>query len=161
MSPKPFDRMMIAVELESNPKIGRLTDRQFRTLISGVWALAAKATPRGYLTVAGEPATASDVAHQARVPVATAKATLALLKRMEMIEHDDDLGLDFVHDWWTMNPDPKNDPSNAERQARYRERRRNASNGASNGVVTPPEVEVEEEVEELHPPTLTSKVGVA
>lgn len=129
-----FDRMMIEVELEANPKIGRLDNAQYRCLISGVWALAAKATPRGYLVAAGEPIAPEDVARQARCSVTVARKTLAALRQMDMIEMDDELGVEFVHDWWEMNPDPKKpDPTGAERQRRWRERMK-ARNGSRNAL---------------------------
>lgn len=145
MGRKAFDKFFVDGELGGNPKIGRLTDAQFRCLVTGVWTLAAKASPRGYLVVAGDPFTAQDVAHQAHCSIAVARSTIDKLRRMEMIELDDETGLEFCHDWWTLNPDPKQDSTNAERQARYRDRHNASSNGGSNAVtngqVTPPEVE--------------------
>lgn len=137
---RAFDRFMVDIELGSNPKIGRLNDREFRCLICGVWPLAAKASPRGYLAVAGQPATEADVAHQGRCSRTIAKVTLARLRELGMVELDDERGLEFCHDWTTLNPEPRPDRTNAERQQRYRERR----NGVTNGVVTPPEVKEKE-----------------
>lgn len=174
-----FQRMMIEIELGSNLKIGRLTDAQFRCLITGVWALAAKADPRGYLVVAGEPATAQDVAHQAHCNVRVAQQTMNVLRSMEMIEMDEDLGVEFCHDWWRINPDPKPDPTNAERQARWRERRRAAHNAARNGAsnapvtagvtpnvtagvtpgVTPPEVKKKEKVGANAPTSMSNRAS--
>lgn len=158
MSPRAFDRMMIEVEIGGNAKIGRLSDAQFRCLLTGVWALAAKAMPRGYLVVADEPATAHDVAHQAHCTPAVARKTLELLRSMEMIEMDDQLGVEFVHDWWSINPDPKPDPTNAERQRRFKAKRAVLHTGGSNALgnapvtalvtpeVTPTEVKEKEKV---------------
>lgn len=135
---------MVWIELSSNLKIGRLNDAQFRCLVTGIWAVAAKANPRGYLIVVGEPATADDIARQARCKPLIARQTLQIARSSELVEMDDELGVEFVHDWWEINPDPKPDPTNAERQARWRERRRAArnaernaaSNAASNAPVT-------------------------
>lgn len=146
MAPRGFDRMMIEIEIGSNLKIARLNDREFRCLICGVWPVAAKAKPRGYLAVIGQPATAEDVAHQGRVPVATARKTLDRLRELGMLETDETVGLEYCHDWHLINPDPKPDLTAAERQQRHRSRKRNGDvTRDSHGDVTPPEVEGEVE----------------
>jgi hypothetical protein len=159
VSRRAFDRFMVDVELASNPKIGQFTDREFRCLVQGAWTLAAKADPRGYLVVGGNPATAKDVAHQAHCTVAIATATLDKMRELGMLEDDPDECLERCHDWEDYNPAPREDRTNAERQKRFRDRRRAARNGVtgcasngtsnapSNGSVTPPEVEVEVEAE--------------
>jgi hypothetical protein len=169
MSRRAFDRFMVDVELASNPKIGRLTDREFRILVSGVWALAAKAEPRGYLVIAGQPATPADVAHQAHCSPAAATATLDKLRQLDMLEFDEDESLERCHDWDEVNPAPKVDQTNAERQRRYRERRNAERNALHVTDVTPPEVEVEVEAEQeesrqasptlVEPTTTTAPVG--
>lgn len=134
MAPKGFDRFMVAIELSSNGKVGRLTDREFRCLITGVWALAAKATPRGYLVVANDRANEHDVARQAHMPVATARATLRKLRQMEMLEDDPETGFEYCHDWHELNPDPKVDRTAAKRKRAERDRRRSERDG--HGSVT-------------------------
>lgn len=154
LSPREkFDRFMVAVELASNPKIGRLTDAEFRCLLSGVWALAAKARPRGALRVAGLPADANDIAHQSRQTVAVARRTLDKLRSLGMVEHDPELGCEVVHDWDDINPSPK--PSESKEAQRERKRKQR-DKSKSHANVTPmsrvtsleshaTEVEVEEE----------------
>lgn len=134
MSRRTYPCFMIAVEIGSNPKVARLTDREFRCLITGIWALAAKGSPRGYLAVAGEAADERDVAHQARCSVPVARATLARLRDLGMLERDEEMGLEYCHDWHTLNPDPS--PSNTpeawrERKRAQRERERDDQEGVT------------------------------
>lgn len=141
MSRKVFDRFMMAVDNGHNLKLARLTDAEFRALVQGVWPIAAKADPRGAFMVGSLPATADDVVFMApKVSRRTATACLAKLRELGMLEHDDELGGEWVHDWDTVNPAPKSDRTNADRQARYRDRRNAERNAVSNGDVTPPEV---------------------
>jgi hypothetical protein len=132
VSPRVFDRFMVDVELGSNPKIGRLNDREFRCLVCGVWALAAKANPRGYLVVAGQAATERDVAYQGRCSVSLARTTLGRLRQLGMVEMDERVGFEVCHDWDALNPGPRPDPTNADRQRRFRNRHNGARNGESN-----------------------------
>lgn len=118
---KGYDRFMIVVELAGNLKIARLTDREFRCLVLGVWPVAAKARPRGYLVVAGMPATEKDVAHQARLPVGVARSTLVRLRLLGMLELDEESGFEYCHDWHEINPDPA--PSDTPEARRERKRR--------------------------------------
>jgi hypothetical protein len=76
-----------------------------------------------------------------------AKATLEQMRELDMLEFDENEGLERVHDWDDWNPKPKEDRTNAERQRRWRERRNAARNAVTNGVVTPSEVEAEGEDE--------------
>jgi hypothetical protein len=154
---RPFDRFMIDVELGSNAKIARFSPPQFRCLILGVWTLAAKAEPRGYLVVAGMPATDTDVAHQARCSVAIARSTLQLMRALGMLEAGED-GRERCHDWLDYNPDPAaSDTRDAwrERKRKQRERERDVTRDTT---VTSPdshdtEVEGEGERERKNPPT--------
>jgi hypothetical protein len=142
-----YDKFMVYNELGASPKIGRLKDDEFRVLVLGVWALASKSSERGSLIVAGEPATAEDVAHQAHKPVAVARRALKRFRDLGLIEMDEEAGCEVCHDWAVINPAPKVDRSNAERQARHRANRQTSngsrngksnadSNGANNGAVT-------------------------
>jgi hypothetical protein len=83
---------MVAVDISTNPKIGRLTDPEFRCLVTGVWPLAAKSDPRGYLLVGRHPATERDVSHQARCAVSVARRTLSKLRELGMLERDEQTG---------------------------------------------------------------------
>lgn len=150
-----FDKFMVVNEIASNAKVARLTDQEFRCLLQGVWPMASKSSPRGYLLVGSLAAEASDVANQARCTVAVAKKTLKKLRDMGMIVLDSDTGWEFCHDWDEINPSPRNDPTNAERQAKFRARRKAESGGESNvtrngrngeiALRNAREVEVEEE----------------
>jgi hypothetical protein len=158
MTRRAFDRFIVDVELASNLKFARLSDREKLCVLLGVWPLAAKAEPRGYLAVAGQAATAADVAHHARCSVAVARSTLAKLRELHMLEPGDN-GLEHVHDWEDYNPAPKVDSTAAERQRRRRERIRHEGvtsmsrrdTPVTHAGVTPPEVEGEEEEEDLDP----------
>lgn len=147
---------MIDLEAGGNAKLGRLSDAEFRCHITGILPLAAKAPVRGRLLVGDHHATAHDVARQARMSLPIARRTLTKLRDLGVIELDEELGCEMVHDFGEWNPPPKSDRTNAARQARYRERlalrygtSRNAvtesvTNGVTNGEITLPEVEGEE-----------------
>lgn len=140
---------MVHVEIGSSLKVGRFTDAEFRCLVTGVWALAAKTEPRGCLAIGGTPATETDVARQAHCSVTLAKRTIEKMHQLGMLEYDAEHDWYAVHDWDLLNPAPKNDRTNADRQRRYRALRNGVTNGDSNGPPTPrnaPEVEGEGEV---------------
>lgn len=133
---KAFDRFMIDVEIGGNAKVGRLTDSEFRCLVTGVWPLAAKAPIRGYLLVGAHNAEPEDIARQARCSVQVAKRTLVKLRHLDMLEHSDELGCEQIHDWGDINPTPKVDRTGAERQRRYRAKlRTNSQDRAISGAV--------------------------
>jgi hypothetical protein len=151
---------MVMVELASNAKVGRLTDPEFRCMVTGVWALAAKAPIRGCLLVGELEAEPADVARQGRCSLPVAKRTMEKMRQLGMLEHDEGLGCERVHDWDEINPPPKTDNTAAERQARRRARLKAERDLAvTSGSVTPlsrrdtrdghaDEVEVEVELEE-------------
>jgi hypothetical protein len=122
---------MVAVEIGSNLKVARLSDRQFRVLITGVWALAAKATPRGFLAVAGAAADERDVAHLARCTPAVALSTLTRMRALGMLEFDPESGLEYCHDWHLLNPDPA--PSDTPEARRERKRVQRERESSQNG----------------------------
>jgi len=153
---RAFDRFMIAVEISSNAKVGRMTDPEFRCMVTGVWALAAKAPIRGCLLVGDLEVEPADVARQARCSTAVARRTLAKMRDLGMLKRDEELGCERVHDWDAINPPPKTDNTAAERQQRRRDRLRALRDGHTpvtpasrrdDRDITAPEVEVE--VEEL------------
>lgn len=117
---RKFDRFMVDVELGSNLKIGRFNDGEFRCLITGVWALAAKTEPRGCLSIGGTPATSEDVAHQARCSVALAKRTIEKMVELGMLRYDEEHDWLAIHDWDEVNPAPKRDLTATARQRRRR-----------------------------------------
>jgi hypothetical protein len=122
VSRKAFDRFMLEVEISSNAKVGRFSDPEFRCLVTGVWALAAKAPIRGCLLVGDIEAEPTDIARQARCSTATARRTMDKMRHLGMLERDEELGCERVHHWDEINPPPKTDRTAAERQARRRER---------------------------------------
>ena len=95
-------------------------------------SIAAQAPIRGYLLVGEQEAGAAEVSVEAAVTKAQAETALVKLKRIGVLERDNEVGAWFVHDWADMNPEPKHDATNAKRQADYRARRT-----ACNGGVTP------------------------
>jgi hypothetical protein len=118
-----FDRYMVELDIGANLKISRLKDREFRCVIAGVWPLAGKANPRGFLVVCGQPATAQDVAHQARCTPATARKTLEKMRELELLDPPDDRGFEYCHDWHVLNPDPRpSDSREARRERKNRQR---------------------------------------
>lgn len=132
---KAFNRFMIEVEIASNGKVGRLTDPEFRCMVTGVWALAAKSTVRGRLLIGDLLVEPADVARQARCTTAVAKRTMAKMRELGMLEPDDEFGCERVHDWDHINPPPKTDNTAAERQQRRRDRLRALRD--DNGTITP------------------------
>lgn len=132
---------MVSNEIASNGKIARLTDAEFRCLVSGVWPIASKAEHRGYFSIAGLPADEYDVAHQARKPLGVARSTLEKMRQMGMLVLDQEANLEFCHDWDEVNPTPKSDVTGAERQRRYRERHAALRNGVTDRDVTPLKLE--------------------
>ena len=152
--PRGYDRLMISIELASNVKFARLTDAQKLCVLLGVWPLAAKADPRGYLVVAGEAGTAADVAHHARCSPAIARSTLARMRELLMLEAHGN-GYEYVHDWHEFNPDPRpSDSREAWRERKQAQRQRHANVTRDTAVTsrdchaTEVEVEDEGEVEE-------------
>lgn len=156
MAPHGFNKYFIVIGAGRNKKFVRLTDSERCAHVFGILSLAAQSPRRGYLLITdGEEVAAEEISNEAGggVTVKVAQAALAKLKRLGVLQRDDEAGAWFVHDWWDVNPDPRVDSTNAERQARYRANSKadsNASNGSSNATVTASnagEVEVEVEVE--------------
>jgi hypothetical protein len=153
-----FDHFLVHQDIGQSRKLYRnLTPAERWCYVGGVLALAAAAPIRGRLLVGDERADESDVARQANVSVAIARATLAKLREIERLVPDEEFDCERVHDWDEHNPEPKKDRTAPERMRRYRERLRrnegrntgsNARNG-NEGVTAP---EVEEEVEGKEPP---------
>lgn len=121
MSRGKFDRIMYMVEIASNAKVGRLSDTEFRCMLTGVWPLAAKSPIRGCLLVGDLEVEPADVARQGRCSTAVAGRTLKKMRDLGMLERDDELGCERVHDWDEINPAPKTDPNAARRQALHRD----------------------------------------
>lgn len=141
---RKFDRFMVATDNGRNLKLSKLTDAEFRALVQGIWPIASIANPRGAFMVGNQPATADDVVFMApKVSKRAATSCIEKLRALGMLEHDEEIGGEWVHDWDLVNPAPKADRTNAERQARYRAKNaeRNATgNAVTDGPVTPPEV---------------------
>lgn len=160
-----FDRFMVDVENGGNLKLARLTDAEYRCHFAGVLPIAAKSPIRGCLLVGDSPATAADIAFQARKPVKVAAAALVKLREVGILQHDAEYGCDRVHDFEEWNPPPKTDKTAAERQARRREKLKAERDGhgpvtaasrrdgtGDSVTVTPPEVEGERETPPFDPP---------
>ena len=124
MSKRAYHQFMVDVDLASNTKFARLKDSEKLCVLLGVWPIAAKHQPRGYLGVAGQPATPRDIAHHARCSIAVASSTLHRMGELRMVELDES-GLPYVHDWHDYNPDPA--PSDLPEATRERKRKQRAS----------------------------------
>lgn len=155
MSPRKFDRFMVDVHIASNPKLARLTVQERWCHVAGILSLAALSPVRGCLLVGTDPAGPEDIARRAGVPVAVARSTIAKLRKVGVLEVDQEYECDCVHDFEDWNPAPKTDRTNADRQRRYRDRHNAGRNGSVTAVtsaaVTPPEVEVEGKGRETPP----------
>lgn len=131
---RKFDRFMVHIGIGTNRKLRRLPAVQRWVYVAGVLSLAAQSPIRGALLIAdGEPATAEDIAEEATVPVKDARAALASLRRLGMLDRDSD-GVEWVHDWDRLNPDPK--PSDSPEAARERKRQQRKRERPSHADVT-------------------------
>jgi hypothetical protein len=159
MSPRDkFDRFMADVHNGTNFKLARLSHAHFRAFFAAVVPIAAMSKVRGAFMVNGKPATPEDMRVKApSLTLAECRSALEVFRECGMLEHDEELGGEWVHDFEEWNPEPRRAAKNAERQKRYRDRQKASHNGirnvtrnvTHNGPVTdsnPPEVEVEEEL---------------
>lgn len=130
MASSKFQCYMVKVGAGRHAKFARLTDGERVAHFLGVLSIAAQSPIRGYLLVGDHAAGAEEIASEASVSRRTAQSTIDKLTKVGVLEHDDDLGAWFVHDWADVNPEPKKDATAAERQRRHRERLRLARNGS-------------------------------
>lgn len=130
-----FDRFMVSNSIGTNRKLRRLPVTQRWVYVAGVLALASQSPIRGALLITdGEPVTAEDLAEEATVKLADARAALESFRRLGMLDRDDH-GIEWVHDWDTMNPSPK--PSDSPDATRARKRaQRERDKAARNGVTS-------------------------
>lgn len=171
MAPRGFDHFMVQLEAGRNLKLNRLSPAERLAWLLGVLPIAAKAPLRGSFMIGSLPAEAEDVAAQASVPKSVASSMLGKVRELGMLEHDDDIGAEWVHDFEEHNPEPKRDSTAAKRAKAYRDRQKakRDEGGASpppspvtapsrrddavrHGTVTPPEVEEEEKNTPQPPP---------
>jgi hypothetical protein len=61
------------------------------------------------------------------------ESALEVFRAAGLLEHDEDLGGEWVHDFEEWNPEPKR-RTNADRQKRYRDRQKASRNGTRNGT---------------------------
>lgn len=130
-----FDSILLRVEVGGNRKLRRLTPDERWCVVAGVWSLAAKSPVRGYLLIAQSvPVEDHDVAEQAGVKLSIARSTLKKMRDLGMLERDDELGAEHVHDWHTHQPEPK--PSETKAAWRERKRAERERKAAGHGDVT-------------------------
>jgi hypothetical protein len=124
MSPRRFDSILVSIDIGASRTMRRLTVPERWTFVAGVLALAAKSPTRGSLLIApNEPVSLDDIAEQAGVTKAVAKTTLDKLTRLDVLEHDDDLGGLIVVNWNDYQREPKaSDSREAWRERKQRER---------------------------------------
>lgn len=137
---RPFDRLMLAQRVCQSRTTRRLDDGEFRAFIAAL-CLAGQSPVRGELLLAqGEPLTAADVADEAGVGEAVAKAALSkLLRTGTLIREGETL---LFANWERYNPRPRPSDSREamrERKRRQRERERAARQAAQRlkGVSAP------------------------
>src|SRR5207244_8772514 len=88
--------------------------------VAGVRSLAAQSPIRGALLLTDqEHVTDQDIADEARISPRDAAAAMAKFRELGMLEADDH-GVEWVHDWDQINPDPK--PSDLPESTRQRKR---------------------------------------
>lgn len=116
-----YEYFLVYTKLGADRKFRRLTAAEKWCAVFGVWATAAESPVRGYLLIAeNEQATESDYAKQADVSLAVAKSTVRKMRKMGMLERDEEMGVEHIHDWHDVQKDPK--PS--ESKEAWRERKR-------------------------------------
>lgn len=155
MAPRGFDCFMVHTKIAGHRTMAALTVSEKWCYVAGILALAGESPIRGTLLVTEDRrADELEVAHQAHVTIAVARATLRKAAEAGLIVEDDELECWRVRDWDQYNPKPKTDRTAAERQQRRRDKlksnrdvtaasRRDARN--DHATVTPPEVEGEGE----------------
>lgn len=130
-----FDSILLRVEIGASRKLRRFTPEQRWCVVAGVWALAAKSPLRGYLLVAENvPVEVDDVAEQAGVKPAIARAALAKMRELGMLETDNEAGAEHVHDWHQHQREPKQSESREAWRERKRRQREEGRDG--HAVVT-------------------------
>lgn len=136
MSPREkFDRFMADVRNGTNFKIASLSHAHYRAFFSAVLPIAAVSDVRGAFMVNDQPATVDHMRIMApTLTVTECKSALDVFREAGLLEHDDDLGGEWVHDFEEWNPEPKHDRTNADRQQRYRERQKASRNATRNGA---------------------------
>jgi hypothetical protein len=162
---RQFDRYMVQIGIGTNRKLRRIPVAQRWAYVAGVLSLAAQSPMRGALLIAdGEPVTDTDLAEEATIPVKDARAALASFRRLGMLEKDDQ-GVEWVHDWDSLNRDPK--PSDSPEETRERKRRQRArergSRSESETAPPPPRdtpAAVTRDSEESHDPEVEVEVEV-
>lgn len=131
-----FDSILIRVEIGASRKLRRLTPEERWCAVAGVWCLAAKSPLRGYLLVAEKvPVDVDDIAEQAGVKRSVAQSTLKKMHELGMLEVDEELDSEHVHDWHVHQPEPKASESRA--AWRERKRRQRESKASGHGDVPP------------------------
>lgn len=152
---KPFDRVMVHVEIAHHLKLRKLTDAERWAFVAGVLPIAAKSEMRGALTVGRAPAEAEDVAHQARVSVRVARSCLDKLRAVGLLERDGEV--EWVHDFEQWNPEPKRDETAAQRAREYRRRQKAKRQAAEPTDVTEPSRVTGRGVTGVTPVTITDR----
>jgi hypothetical protein len=170
---KGFDHVMVHHNAGRNLKVRSFTTAEACAWVFGVLPIGGMARMRGAFMVGARPATARDVAEQSGQSMRTCTNLLQKMRDMGMLEHDPEIGAEWIHDFEEHNPEPKKDPTAAKRARDYRARQKqrhgvtNASRRDGHehhGAITPPEVEGEEEVEDVvveeHAPATELAAGV-
>ena len=133
-----FDSIMLRVEVGGNRKLRRFTPEERWCAVAGVWALAAKSPVRGYLLIAENvPVEPQDIAEQAGVKLSAVKSTLKKMRELGMLEADDELKTEHVHDWHIHQKEPKPSETREAWRIRKREQRagkRDGPGGVPSGV---------------------------
>lgn len=122
MSPRAFDRYMVAVGAARHVKFRRLSDAERLAFFLGVLSIAAQAPVRGRLLIGDLRAEPEDIAAEAAVKVAVARSCMSKLRDVGVLVDDVEFGCERVHDFDDWNPPPRRDRTAADRQARRRAR---------------------------------------
>lgn len=129
-----YDSILVYAKLGSDRKFRRLTPAERWCALAGVWAIAAQSPIRGYLLITeDEPASEQDYATEANVTLAVARATVKKMRSLKMIERDEEMRAEHVHDWHEHQKDPK--PSDSKEAWRQRKRRQRAGETPSHADV--------------------------
>jgi hypothetical protein len=130
-----YDSILVATTVGGNRKLRRMRPEHRWTVIAGVWALAGESPIRGYLLITEqEHVSDQDIAERAGVTLKVVRATLTQMRALAMLEWDENIRAEHVHDWHEHQPDPR--PSDTREAWRDRKRRQRDKSRAGHDDVT-------------------------
>jgi hypothetical protein len=104
---RPYDKFMVAYRIGADAQLGEIRPEQRWVWIGGVLALAAQSPIRGHLLTAKvEPVTVAHVKKAAAVGTRLAAGSLDAFRDLDLIQVDEELGVEWVPNFTIYNPNP-------------------------------------------------------